>query len=194
MTRASKGVFPVSHPSGFLPSGQPVCIRCRSTSDDLYHGLMLQQKAHGQGKRVFQMILALILAAVMLASWIMDRTYTMGLLLGLICIALFLIILFLPGYIMRHTAVMLAENSREQEFQVFENGALVFDGIAADALPSSETAVYEDADIFLFETKSHRVYPLPKRMVEPLDLKVLKDFFKNYPAFYPFEDSSRLPQ
>ena len=72
---------------------------------------------------------------------------------------------------------------------MFENGALVFDGLAADALPSEETAVYEDAEMFLFETKSHRVYPMPKRNVEPLDLKILKDFFKEYPAFYPFADA-----
>jgi hypothetical protein len=135
------------------------------------------------------MILSLVLAAAMLVSWLLDRTYTMGLFLGLVCIALFLMILLLPGYIMRHTAQMLAEHCKELEFQVFENGALVFDGLAADALPSEETAVYEDAEMFLFETKSHTVYPMPKRNVEPLDLKILKDFFKEYPAFYPFADA-----
>lgn len=66
---------------------------------------------------------------------------------------------------MRHTAEMLAEHCRELEFQVFENGTLVFDGLAADSLPSNETAVYEDGEMFLFETKSQRVYPLPKRMI-----------------------------
>ena len=175
--------------SAFLPSGQPVRVFCRNASGDLYHGLLLQQRAHGQGKRIFQMILSLVLAAAMLVSWLLDRTYTMGLFLGLVCIALFLMILLLPGYIMRHTAQMLAEHCKELELQVFENGALVFDGLAADALPSEETAVYEDAEMFLFETKSHRVYPMPKRNVEPLDLKILKDFFKEYPAFYPFADA-----
>jgi hypothetical protein len=179
----------MSQMSGFQPSGQPVCIHCRNSSDDLYHGLLLQQKAHGQGKRIFQMVLAIVLAVVMFASWLRDRTYTMGFVLGTICILLFLSILLLPGYIMKHTAMMLAENYRELEFQIFENGALVFDGLAADALPSSETAVYEDNQMFLFETKGQRVYPIPKRMVEPLDLKVLKQFFKEYPSFYPFIDA-----
>lgn len=180
---------PLSQPSGFQPSGQPVCVHCRNGSDDLYHGLLLQQKAHGQGKRVFQMVLSLVLAAVMFISWIRDRTYTMGFILGGICIALFFTILLLPGYIMKHTAVMLAETYRELEFRIFENGTMIFDGLAADALPSNETAVYEDSQMFLFETKAQRVYPLPKRMVEPLDLKVIRDFFKGYPSFYRFMDA-----
>ena len=83
--------------SAFLPSGQPVRVFCRNASGDLYHGLLLQQRAHGQGKRIFQMILSLVLAAAMLVSWLLDRTYTMGLFLGLVCIALFLMILLLPG-------------------------------------------------------------------------------------------------
>ncbi len=182
----------MSQSPGFLPSGQPVCVRCSNQSCDLYHGLQLQQKAHGQGRRIFQMVLSLLLAAVMLISWLWDSSYIMGLILGLVCIVLFFLILFLPGYIMRHTAEMLAEHCRELEFQVFENGTLVFDGLAADSLPSNETAVYEDGEMFLFETKSQRVYPLPKRMIEPLDLKVLKDIFKAYPAFYTFEDAGSL--
>ena len=173
----------------FKPSGQPVTVRCRNTSQELYHGLILQQKAHGQGKRIFQMILALVLAALMLVSWIRDRTYTMGLILGLVCVGLFFMILLLPGYIMKNTAEMLAENSRELEFRVYENGVMVDDGIVGEPLPGDRIAVYEDREMFVFETKSQRVYTLPKRAAEPLELKVIREMLKKYPTFYLFTDA-----
>lgn len=169
--------------------GQPLKISCTVEKEDLFNALVLQQRAHGQGKRFFQMAFALVLAAGLLYSWLRDSSYTMGLVLAIICILLFLLLFLLPGFIMKHTAQMMAENLRQLDFQIYENGISIFDGLFTIKIHCEDVSVYENKGMFLFETKSQRLYPLLKRNVGPLEKKILSQLISGFPIFYVFSEA-----
>ena len=173
----------------FQPIGQPLRVSCTVEKEELFDSLVLQQRAHGQGKRFFQMAFALVLAFGMFYSWLRDSSYTMGLTLGIICILLFFALFLLPGFIMKHTAQMMAENLHQLDFQIYENGISVFDGLFTTAMPCEELAVYENDKMVLFETKSQRLYPLLKRNVDPLEKKILSQLLCGYPVYYVFSEA-----
>lgn len=175
----------------FKPVGSPVAVSCDVGKEDFFDSLLLQQRAQGQGKRYFQMALALVLSVGMLYSWLRDTAYIMGLVLGIICALLFLALLLLPDRIMRHTAKLMAENMGRLEFRIYENGVTLYDGFASLSLSGDETAVYENDRMYLFETKSQRIYPLPKRSLASIEKDTVSRILRNYPTFYAFSESEK---
>lgn len=173
----------------FEPVGRPLTVSYDAGAEDFFHGLVLQQRAQGQGKRYFQMAFALALAFGMFYSWLRDSTYVMGLVLGIICVLLFFALFLLPGFIMKRTAAVMAENMKTLEFRVYENGVTVYDGLITMSLPCEETAVYENDKMYLFETKAQRIYPLPKRILDPMEKKIISQMLSGYPAFYIFSEA-----
>ncbi len=179
----------MEHPQTFEPQGRPLELSCSVEKEDLFDALVLQQRGHGSSKRYFQMALALVLAVGMFYSWLRDRGYTMGLVLAVVCVLLFFALFLAPGFIMRHTAQMLSEQVRKLHFRVYENGVWIHDGMVAVTLPQQQLAVYENTKMYLFETRTQRLYPLPKRAVDPLQRKMLTQLLKGYPVYYVFSEA-----
>lgn len=173
----------------FIPSGKPLKISCPVTAQDFFDGLVLQQRAKGLGKRYFQMAFALTLAGGMFYSWLNDRSYTMGLVLASVCIVLFWMLLFLPGFMMKRTAALMADHIRMLEFSVYENGVIINDGLGELKLPCEETAVCENLKLFLFEDGRQQAYPLMKNKLDPMEKKILGQILESWPTYYVFSEA-----
>ena len=172
----------------FTPAGASVKLECDVTAQDFFDALVLQQRAKGAGKRYFQMGLALALAFGMFYSWLQDTTYTMWLFLTAVCILLFWALLFLPGFMMKRTAALMAEHIQKLEFTVYENGVVINDGLGELMLPAEGTVVCENLKLYLFEDGRQQAYPLLIRSMDRLQKKQLDRILENWPGFYVFSE------
>jgi len=177
------------HYQEFVPNGIPLKLTCPVTAQDFFDALVLQQRAKGVGKRYFQMGLALALAFGMLYSWLQDTTETMWLFLTIVCVVLFWMLLFIPGFMMKKTAAMMAEHISTLKFSVYENGVVIHDGLGELKLPAEETAVCENLKLFLFEDGRQQAYPLLKSALEPLQQKALTEVLNSWPTYYVFSEA-----
>lgn len=173
----------------FIPSGLPVKLTCEVTVQDFFDALVLQQRAKGVGKRYFQMGLALALAFGMLHSWLQDTSEMMWLFLTIVCVLLFWALLFLPGFMMKRTAALMAEHMKTLEFSVYENGVIIRDGLGELKFPAEETAVCENLKMFLFEDGRQQAYPLLKRTMEPKQKQALDRILESWPSVYVFSEA-----
>lgn len=144
----------------------------------------LKKIKRGRFKRVFQAALAASLALCFLISYLRDRSYIQGLILGLVCIALLAVFVIIPRQLQKQEA--RSQSGRERFLLAGDKTIFSSDGESCFQLhyKNDMVRIQEDEEFYYIHASHDRNWCIPKEALSREELSELEEVFGGVKSFF----------
>lgn len=148
------------------------------TKEEMLQCALASQSGKAKRSRRFQSVLALVLAAGFVLSWIWDHSYVQGLVLAGICLVLFAAVQLLPRLIVRQLAEDMEQTERRLTMDITQESILVQTQLGRWEL-SRDTlkTILETRDVYCLVTDKKKLFCLPKRCLSQEQMSQVNQWF-----------------
>lgn len=166
---------------------EPVVVEYVPQQEEIADCIALVQSKTGHGKRIFQLVLAIVLFVVSTVSFIIYRN-TIELVVAIICLIIIPTITIVPRMLFRMGAKSFCEQCKQMRIEIgTETIKISQDGMESEVEIRDIKQVVEDAACYAVDIGRDRVLCIPKRALGEKDPAALEKTFSEAlgEKFYP---------
>ena len=142
-----------------------VSVKYKLIFDDILRALQLDHRLYGRKKQKIQSIAFGVLSIGFLISYLMNREYKLGIILGLLCLGVIAVIWEMPFFSLKQMAKNIEKQNAVYTMDFQEDKVLI--GYGAQhfeaAYTSKDFYAYEDEFQYLIYPEKKRMFCIPKR-------------------------------
>lgn len=148
------------------------------TKEETLQCALASQSGKAKRSRRVQAVLALVLAAGFILSWIWDHSYVQGLVLAGISLLLFAAVLLLPRMLVRQLAEEMERNEKRFTMEITEDAVTVQTQLGRWELTRDNLrTILETRDVYCLVSDKKKLFCLPKRCLTPEQLGLVNQWF-----------------
>ncbi len=148
------------------------------TKEEMLQCALASQSGKAKRSRRVQAVLALVLAAGFILSWIWDHSYVQGLVLAGVSLLLFAAVLLLPRMTVRQLAEEMERGEQHLTMDITEDAVTVQTQLGRWELTRDTlSTILETRDVYCLVSDKKKLFCLPKRCLTPEQLDQVNQWF-----------------